>query len=79
MSPISLGSTGFDELVAQRAEDKALSRARITAYNKESVDQVARMHHRNIDAAQALGVSVTGFVKLCRKHGVKTPPERRKK
>ena len=41
--------------------------------------RAARLYHMNPDAATALGVTTTSFVKLCEKHGIETPLARKKR
>ena len=51
--------------------DKEVSKARVV--------RVARMYRTNSYAAEALGVSLGQFHKLCRHYGIQTPYERRQK
>ncbi len=39
--------------------------------------RTARLYHRNIEAAQALGITVRSFSRLCRQHGIQTPYARK--
>ena len=41
--------------------------------------RTARLYHKNPDAAAALGITGTSFVKLCEKHGIETPLARKKR
>ena len=41
--------------------------------------RAARLYHMNPDAATALGVTTTSFVKLCEKQGIETPLARKKR
>ena len=41
--------------------------------------RAARLYHKNPDAATALGVTTTSFVKLCEKNGIETPLARKKR
>ena len=45
---------------------------------KADIERAARMYRTATDAAAALGIHYNSFVRLCRKHGIDTPRERRK-
>ena len=45
---------------------------------RERVEKAARMYHSNIDAAVALRCTPASFGRACKKHGVKTPKQRRR-
>ena len=46
---------------------------------KEEVEQVARVYKSIKDAARALGIAEKTFSKLCRRYGVETPYQRKKR
>ena len=41
--------------------------------------RVARLYHKNPDAALALGLTPPSFSRLCREHGIETPLERKRR
>ena len=41
--------------------------------------RVARLYHKNPDAATALGLTPPSFSRLCREHGIETPLERKRR
>ena len=46
---------------------------------REEVEQVARVYKSIKDAARALGIAEKTFSKLCRRYGVETPYQRKKR
>ena len=50
-----------------------------TSYSKADLERVARMHRTTGDAARALGLTQGGFYKLCKRAGVLTPHQRKRK
>ena len=42
-------------------------------------ERAARMYHRNKDATQALGIHSSTFAKRCKRYGIETPAERKKR
>jgi len=44
---------------------------------KGRIERAARIYNSSTAAARAIGISPSAFSRLCRKHGVETPPERR--
>ena len=47
--------------------------------NPPVLAQASEMHDTNVEAAAALGVSVGGFAKACKRHGIESPAERKKR
>jgi hypothetical protein len=45
--------------------------------SREQLERVARMYKSNEDASRALGISLGGFSRACRRHGIMTPFTRR--
>ena len=50
---------------------------RESEYDKERIERAARIYSTNGNAARAIGCTSSSFSRLCRKHGVATPRERR--
>jgi hypothetical protein len=46
---------------------------------REELERVARMYKSNEDASRALGMSLGGFSRACRRHGIATPFTRRRR
>ena len=42
-------------------------------------ERVARIYHRNTDAAQALGITRCAFGKVCRRYGIESPYVRKRR
>jgi len=51
----------------------------MNATASQQIERAARLYKSNQDASQALGLSVRYFARLCKKHGIETPYERRVK
>lgn len=47
--------------------------------SRERVERVARIYASNKEASQALGVTPWTFGRLCRRYGVESPYERRRR
>lgn len=47
--------------------------------DEEVVRRAARMYRTNTEAAQALGIVLRSFNRLCRRHRVETPWDRRRR
>ena len=47
--------------------------------NPPVLAQASEMHDTNVEAAAALGVSAGGFAKACKRHGIESPAERKKR
>ena len=45
----------------------------------EVLARAARVYKTNKDAGAALGMSMRGFARACRRHGIETPFSRRRK
>jgi hypothetical protein len=45
----------------------------------EALKRAARIYKTNKDAGAALGMSMRGFARACRRHGIETPHARRQK
>ena len=43
------------------------------------VERVARIYKQNLDASQALGITMRSFGRLCHKYGVETPYARKRR
>jgi len=46
---------------------------------REHVERAARVYHRNVDAAAALGITERSFSRLCRRFELETPYARRRR
>ena len=49
------------------------------AVQVEQLTRVARIYHNNADAAAALEITRNSFGRLCRRHGIETPHERKRR
>ncbi len=47
--------------------------------DRDQIERVARIYASNEDAAQALGIVMRSFSRLCRRHGIETPYARRRR
>ena len=47
--------------------------------SREDLERVARIYHTARYAAEALGISLKGYYRLCKEHGVETPRQRAKR
>ena len=47
--------------------------------NPPVLAQASELHDTNVEAAAALGVSVGGFAKACKRHGIESPAKRKKR
>ena len=47
--------------------------------DKEQLERVSRIYKSNQDACRALGISLGGFGRACRAHGIDTPYIRKRK
>ena len=45
----------------------------------EAVERAARLYHRNIDAARALGITAQSFTQACQRNGLETPTQRQRR
>lgn len=45
----------------------------------EQLARAARLYRTNGDAAVALGMTTSGFVRACKREGIETPYQRRKR
>lgn len=57
-----------------RLEDVLMNRG----FDRDTIERAARMYKSNQDACVALGITLRGFGRLCRKYEVKTPYEKRR-
>ena len=48
-------------------------------FGRERLERVARMYKQNEDASQALGITMRSFSRLCRKFGIKTLYNRKRR
>ena len=46
---------------------------------RDQVERVARIYKSNKDASQALGITLQAFARVCRRYGIETPYQRRRK
>ena len=46
---------------------------------QDRIARAARVYTTNKNAAQAMGISPSSFADLCRKYGIETPSQRRKR
>ncbi|GEM_PF-2034861 len=46
---------------------------------RETVERAARVYSSNTDAAAALGIAAGSFGRLCRRHGIEPPQQRRRR
>jgi hypothetical protein len=51
----------------------------LTGVPEEVLQRAARMYKTNKEAGAALGMSMRGFARACRRHGIETPYARRQK
>ena len=51
----------------------------LTGVPVEILQRAARVYKTNKDAGAALGLSMRGFSRACRRHGIETPYARRRK
>ena len=49
------------------------------AIPKERVERAARIYRSNHEAAAAMGIKPGSFSRLCKKYGIDSPTQRRKK
>lgn len=54
-------------------------RTRHIGLDRDTIDRAARIYADSKCAAEALGVHQESFRRLCRKHGIETPGQRRKR
>jgi hypothetical protein len=45
----------------------------------QAVERAARLYNSNALAAEALGISRSGFARMCRRYGLETPYARRQR
>jgi uncharacterized protein YjhX (UPF0386 family) len=48
-------------------------------FTREQIERVARVYKCNQDASRALGITIRSFSRLCRKYGVESPFDRRRR
>lgn len=48
-------------------------------FSREQIERVARMYKCNLDASQALGITIRSFSRLCRKYEIESPFARRQR
>ncbi len=49
----------------------------LNSVSPESLARVARLYRTNKEAGAALGLTMRGFSRACRRHGIETPAARR--
>ena len=50
-----------------------------TAFPRERIEYAVRIYHSTGAAAAALGIAPSSFGRLCRRYGIETPNQRRKR
>lgn len=51
----------------------------LNSVSPESLARVARLYRTNKDAGAAIGLTMRGFSRACRRHGIETPAARRQR
>lgn len=54
------------------------ARGQRVEYPKERIERAARIYPSNAAAGKALGIAAASFLRLCRRHGIPTPTERKR-
>ena len=50
-----------------------------TGFDKATIERAARVYKSNKDAGTALGIAPGSFGRLCRRYGIPTPQQRRRR